>query len=48
MDIIEQFKKQLEGVEISPEIEEVGEVVEIKDGVARISGLRGVENFEMI
>ncbi|MFA5228167.1 MAG: F0F1 ATP synthase subunit alpha [Candidatus Paceibacterota bacterium] len=48
MDIIEQFKKQLEGIDISPEIEEVGEVVEIKDGVARISGLRGVENFEMV
>ncbi len=48
MDIIEQFKRQLEGVQISPEIEEVGEVVEIKDGVAKISGLRGVENFEII
>ncbi|MFA5754952.1 MAG: F0F1 ATP synthase subunit alpha [Candidatus Paceibacterota bacterium] len=48
MDIIEQFKKQLEGVDISPEIEEIGEVVEIKDGVAKISGLKGVENFEMI
>jgi F-type H+-transporting ATPase subunit alpha len=48
MDIIEQFKRQLEGIQISPEIEEVGEVVEIKDGVAKISGLRGVENFEII
>ncbi len=48
MDIIEKFKKQLEGVEISPETEEVGEVVEIKDGVAKISGLKGVESFEMI
>ena len=26
----------------------MGEVVEIKDGVARISGLRSVENFEMV
>lgn len=48
MDIIEQFKKQLEGLDISPEVEEVGEVVEVKDGVVKISGLRGVENFEMI
>ncbi|MDD4074070.1 MAG: F0F1 ATP synthase subunit alpha [Candidatus Pacebacteria bacterium] len=48
MDIIEQFKKQLEGVSVSPETEEIGEVVEIKDGVAKISGLKGVENFEMI
>lgn len=48
MDIIEQFKKQLEGLDVSPEMEEVGEVVEIKDGVVKISGLKGVENFEMI
>jgi len=48
MDIIEQFKKQLEGLDVSPEMEEVGEVIEVKDGVVKISGLRGVENFEMI
>jgi F-type H+-transporting ATPase subunit alpha len=48
MDIIEQFKKQLEGLDISPEMEEVGEVIEVKDGVVKISGLKGVENFEMI
>lgn len=48
MDIIEQFKKQLEGLDVSPEMEEIGEVVEVKDGVVKISGLRGVENFEMI
>jgi F-type H+-transporting ATPase subunit alpha len=29
-------------------MEEVGEVIEVKDGVVKISGLRGVENFEMI
>jgi F-type H+-transporting ATPase subunit alpha len=48
MDIIEQFKKQLEGLDVSPEMEEIGEVIEVKDGVVKISGLRGVENFEMI
>jgi F-type H+-transporting ATPase subunit alpha len=48
MDIIEQFKKQLEGVQVSPDIEEVGEVTEIKDGIVKISGLRGVENFELV
>ncbi|MFA5714575.1 MAG: F0F1 ATP synthase subunit alpha [Candidatus Paceibacterota bacterium] len=48
MDIIEQFKKQLEGLDVSPEMEEVGEVTEVKDGVVKISGLRSVENFEMI
>ncbi|MDD5098494.1 MAG: F0F1 ATP synthase subunit alpha [Candidatus Pacebacteria bacterium] len=48
MDIIEQFKKQLEGLEVSPEMEEIGEVTEVRDGVVKISGLRGVENFEMV
>jgi F-type H+-transporting ATPase subunit alpha len=48
MDIIEQFKKQLEGLEVSPEMEEIGEVTEVKDGVVKISGLKGVENFEMV
>jgi F-type H+-transporting ATPase subunit alpha len=48
MDIIEQFKKQLEGLELNPEIEEIGEVVEVKDGVVKLSGLKNVENFELI
>ena len=48
MDIIEKFKKQLEGIEIKSELEETGEVIEIKDVVAKISGLRNVENFELI
>ncbi|MFA5431304.1 MAG: F0F1 ATP synthase subunit alpha [Candidatus Paceibacterota bacterium] len=48
MDIIEQFKKQLEGLDVSPEMEEIGEVTEVKDGVVKISGLKEVENFEMI
>lgn len=48
MDIIEQFKKQLEGIELKPETEEVGEVVEIKDGVVKLAGLKNVENFELI
>jgi len=48
MDIIEKFKKQLEGIEIKSEVEETGEVTEIKDVVAKISGLKNVENFELI
>ncbi|HQB84970.1 MAG: ATP synthase subunit alpha [Parcubacteria group bacterium ADurb.Bin247] len=48
MDIVEQFKKQLEGLEFSPEVDEIGEVVEVKDGVVKISGLKNVENFEII
>ncbi|MDD5568954.1 MAG: F0F1 ATP synthase subunit alpha [Candidatus Pacebacteria bacterium] len=48
MDIIEQFKKQLEGAELNPETEEIGEVTEVKDGVVKLSGLKNVENFELI
>lgn len=48
MDIIEKFKKQLEGLEVNPEFEETGEVIEVKDGVSKISGLKNVENFELI
>lgn len=48
MDIIEQFKKQLEGIELNSENEEIGEVVEIKDGVVKLAGLKNVENFELI
>lgn len=48
MDIIKQFKNQLLGVELVPETEEIGEVVEIKDNVAKVSGLKGVGNFELV
>ncbi|MDD5639729.1 MAG: F0F1 ATP synthase subunit alpha [Candidatus Pacebacteria bacterium] len=48
MDIIEQFKKQLIGIDFAPESEEIGEVVEVKDSVAKISGLKGVGNFELV
>ncbi|MDD4358354.1 MAG: F0F1 ATP synthase subunit alpha [Candidatus Pacebacteria bacterium] len=48
MDIIEKFKKQLEGIEVKGELEETGEVIEIKDVAAKISGLKNVENFELI
>ncbi|HNP79346.1 MAG TPA: F0F1 ATP synthase subunit alpha [Candidatus Pacearchaeota archaeon] len=48
MDLIEQFKQQLKGLEISPELEETGEVIEVKDSVVKLSGLKNVENFELI
>jgi F-type H+/Na+-transporting ATPase subunit alpha len=48
MENIELFKKQLEGQKFNPEMEEIGEVIEVKDGVARASGLRSVENFELV
>lgn len=48
MEQIEQFKKQLEGLEIKPKVEEIGEVLEMKDGVVRATGLEAVENFELV
>lgn len=48
MEFYENIKKQIEELEIKAEIEEVGEVIEIKDGVAKIRGLLNVENFEVV
>jgi ATP synthase F1 subcomplex alpha subunit len=48
MDKIEQFKRQLEETELSPKLDEIGEVVEVGDGVVKASGLRNVENFELV
>jgi F-type H+/Na+-transporting ATPase subunit alpha len=48
MENIEIFKKQLESVDLKPKTEEIGEVIEAKDGVARVSGLDNVENFELV
>ena len=48
MDKIEQFKRQLEEIELAPKMDEIGEVVEVGDGVVKASGLRNVENFELV
>lgn len=48
MDKIEQFKRQLEQTELSPKLDEIGNVVEVGDGVVKASGLRNVENFELV
>jgi F-type H+-transporting ATPase subunit alpha len=48
MDKIEQFKRQLEETELSPKLDEIGYVAEVGDGVVKASGLRNVENFELV
>ncbi len=48
MENIDFFKKQLENANLEPKMEEIGEVVEVKDGVARVSGLNRAENFELV
>jgi len=46
--IIEQLKKQIEGFESETKTEKVGTVMEIGDGIARISGLTDVMASEML
>jgi len=48
MENIELFKKQLQNVNLKPKMEEIGEVIEVKDGIAKVSGLEKVENLELI
>lgn len=46
--IIEQLKKQIENFETATQTEKVGTVIEVGDGVAKISGLSDVMASEMI
>ena len=46
--IIEQLKKQIEGFQTEAKTEKVGKVMEIGDGVARISGLSDAMAAEML
>jgi F-type H+-transporting ATPase subunit alpha len=46
--IIEQLKKQIEGFKTETDVQKVGKVVEVGDGVARISGLSDIMASEMV
>jgi F-type H+-transporting ATPase subunit alpha len=47
-EVSEILKKQLEGFKSQAELEEVGTVLQVGDGIARIYGLSNVESNEMI
>ena len=47
-EVSEILKKQLEGFKTETELEEVGTVLQVGDGIARIYGLSNVEANEMI
>ena len=47
-EVSEILKKQLQGVSTESEFKEVGTVIEVGDGIARIYGLQGVKYNEMI
>ena len=46
--ILEQLKNEIEGFDGSTTREEIGTVLEVGDGIARVSGLRGVKASEMV
>ena len=46
--ILDIVKKELEGAEVTPEIEEIGKVVSVGDGVIQIEGLPNVMFSEMV
>jgi len=48
MGTFELLKKEIEKLELKPKMEEIGEVIEVKDGIAKISGLSNIENLEII
>jgi F-type H+-transporting ATPase subunit alpha len=47
-EVSEVLKKQLEGFRIESELEEVGTVLQVGDGIARIYGLSNVQSNEMV
>jgi F-type H+-transporting ATPase subunit alpha len=46
--LIEALKKEIEGVELSAKVEKVGTVVEVQDGIARMTGLTDCLASEML
>ncbi len=47
-EIIEKLKQQIEGYKDNPQWEEIGKVIEIGDGIAKISGLLNVQSQEVL
>ncbi len=46
--IIERIKKEIESLEIKSDVEEVGSVITVGDGVAEIEGLQSARMMEMV
>ena len=47
-EVSDILKKQLQGISTEAEFQEIGTVIEVGDGIARIFGLEGVKYNEMI
>lgn len=48
IDIIEKLKKEIAELKDNPEWEEVGEVIEVSDGICRILGVKNTQNQEVL
>lgn len=48
LPIVEQLKREIEGFKHEIKAEKIGRVLEVGDGIARISGLSGVASQEMV
>ncbi|MFA6879271.1 MAG: F0F1 ATP synthase subunit alpha, partial [Bacteroidales bacterium] len=47
-EVSEVLRKQLEGIESQVQMDEVGTVLQVSDGVVRIYGLRNAEANELL
>lgn len=47
-EILEKLKQAIEGYKQSPEWEEIGKVIEVGDGILKISGLTNVQSQEVL
>src|SRR3989344_3025918 len=47
-EIIEKLKQAIEGYKDSPEWEEIGKVIEVGDGIVKISGLSNAQSQEVL
>ena len=48
MDLIENLKKEIEGFQDKVRAEKIGHVLEVGDGIAKVSGLSGIASQEMV
>ncbi|MCX6781077.1 MAG: F0F1 ATP synthase subunit alpha [Candidatus Magasanikbacteria bacterium] len=46
--VLENLTKQIQGLSDEPEVSEIGTVIEVGDGIAKISGLRKCQSSEML
>jgi len=47
-EIIEKLKKQIEGYKEKPEWEEIGKIIEVGDGIVKMSGLSNCQSQEVL